>query len=56
VAALRTDFTAFVLDLMDFIEEKIAEALDAEESLIGAITEAAGVLSLLRDRLPETTS
>jgi hypothetical protein len=34
---------------------KIAYALDAEDSRIGAILEAAGVLALLRDRLRETT-
>jgi hypothetical protein len=27
-SALRTDFTAFVLELLDFMEEKTCEAID----------------------------
>jgi hypothetical protein len=38
----RTEFTAFVLDLLDFMEEKIREALDDESSRPAAIGEAAG--------------
>jgi hypothetical protein len=49
----RTDFTAFVLDLMDFVEEKIEEALKTEDSRIGAVNEAAGAIPLLRRRLRE---
>ena len=49
----RTDFTAFVLDLMDFIEERIREALDDEGSRVGAIAEAGGAVPVLRDRLRE---
>jgi len=49
----RTDFTAFVLDLLDFMEEKIHEAVDDERSRPAAISEAAGAIPLLRDRLRE---
>jgi hypothetical protein len=49
----RTEFTPFVLDLLDFIEEKIREAVAGEASRAGAITEAAGAVPLLRDRLQE---
>jgi hypothetical protein len=49
----RTDFADFVLDLLDFMEEKIREALDDEGSRPAAIGEAAGAVPLLRDRLRE---
>jgi hypothetical protein len=49
----RTDFTDFVLDLLDFMEEKIREAIDDEASRAGAIAEATGAVPLLRDRLTE---
>jgi hypothetical protein len=49
----RTDFTAFVLDLMDFIEEKIRESIDDESSRPAAVGEAGGAVPLLRDRLRE---
>jgi hypothetical protein len=49
----RTDFTAFILDLLDFLEEKIREALEDESSRLAAIGEAAGAVPLLRDRLTE---
>jgi hypothetical protein len=49
--ARRTDFAAFVLDLLDFMEEKIGEAMETETSRVAAIGEAAGVLPLLRERL-----
>lgn len=41
----RTEFAAFVRDLLDFMEKKIAEALETEDSRIGAIAAAAGVVS-----------
>jgi len=49
----RTEFTPFVLDLLDFMEEKIREAVADEASRAGAIAEAAGAVPLLRDRLQE---
>ncbi|MCK1463455.1 hypothetical protein IVB34_35140 [Bradyrhizobium sp. 2] len=49
----RTEFEAFVLDLADFIEEKVREALDDEECRTAAIGEAAGAIPVLRDRLRE---
>ncbi|MCK1268927.1 hypothetical protein IVB44_08550 [Bradyrhizobium sp. 49] len=49
----RTEFAAFVLDLMDFIEEKMGEAQQDETSRIGAVGEAAGAVPVLRDRLSE---
>jgi len=47
----RTEFAAFVLDLLDFIEEKIGEAMDNESSRAAAIGEAASAIPVLRDRL-----
>jgi hypothetical protein len=38
----RTEFTAFVLDLMDFVEESIRETLECDPSRIAAIGEAQG--------------
>jgi hypothetical protein len=49
----RSEFVPFVLDLLDFMEEKILEALADEASRAGAIGEAAGAAPLLRDRLRE---
>jgi hypothetical protein len=49
----RTEFTDFVLDLLDFMEEKLREALRDETSRVGAVNEAAGAVPLLRDRLRE---
>jgi hypothetical protein len=46
----RTDFATFILDLMDFIEEKIREAVETEASRIAAIGEAAEAIPLLSDR------
>jgi hypothetical protein len=48
-----TEFAAFVLDLLDFIEEKIGEAIENEPSRVAAIGEAAGAIPVLRDRLRE---
>jgi hypothetical protein len=49
----RSDLAPFILDLLDFMEEKIHEALADEASRAGAIGEAAGAAPLLRDRLRE---
>jgi hypothetical protein len=49
----RTELAPFLLDLLDFMEEKIQEALADEASQAGAISEAAGALPLMRDRLRE---
>ncbi|UFW48210.1 MULTISPECIES: hypothetical protein [Bradyrhizobium] len=49
----RTDFADFVLDLLDFMEEKLKEALRGETSRVGAVNEAAGTVAPLRDRLRE---
>ncbi|MHC2674462.1 hypothetical protein ACVI1J_006625 [Bradyrhizobium diazoefficiens] len=49
----RTEFAAFVLDLLDLMEEKLREALEDESSRIGAVGEAAGAVPVLRDRLRE---
>ena len=43
-SARRTEFATFVLDLLDFMDEKIREATDNEASRSGAIVEAAGVV------------
>ena len=49
--AYRTEMTAFVLDLLDFIEEKIAEAEKDPSSQAGALSEAAGAFPMIKDRL-----
>lgn len=49
--SLRAEFEASVLSLLDFMEEKLGEALQDETSRIAAIAEAAGALPTLRDRL-----
>lgn len=49
----RTEFADFVLDLLDFMEEKLREAQRDETSRIGAVNEAAGAVAPLRDRLRE---
>ncbi len=49
----HTEFAPFVLDLLDFIEEKLREAIADETCQAGAVSEAAGTLPLLRDRLRE---
>lgn len=49
----RAEFAAFVLDLLDFIEEKIAEAIADERSRAAAVGEAVGAVPVLRDRLRE---
>jgi hypothetical protein len=45
-----TPTTDFVLDLLDFMEEKLREALRDETSRVGAVNEAAGAVPVLRDR------
>jgi hypothetical protein len=47
----HTEFTPFVLDLLDFFEEKLREAIADEACQAGAVSEAGGALPLLRDRL-----
>jgi hypothetical protein len=49
----HTEFAPFVLDLLDFMEEKLREAIADDPSQADAVSEAAGVLPLLRDRLRE---
>jgi hypothetical protein len=49
----RTEFAAFVLDLLDFVKEKIGEAMENEPSRVAAIGEAAGAIPVVRDRLRE---
>lgn len=52
----RNELVPFILDLLDFMEEKIQKAVADEASRAGAIGEAAGVAPLLRDRLWKTIS
>jgi hypothetical protein len=49
----HTEFSPFVLDLLDFIEEKLREAIANDASQAGAVSAAAGILPLLHDRLRE---
>jgi hypothetical protein len=51
--ARRTELAPFLLDLLDFMEEKIREAMADQSSQVGAVSEAAGAVPLLRDRLRE---
>lgn len=50
-SAYRTDLAAYVLDLLDFIEEKIAEAESDPASRLAALAEAAGAIPIIKDRL-----
>jgi hypothetical protein len=47
----RTDLAAHVLDLLDFIEEKIEETRTDKASRVRALTEAQGALRCLTVRL-----
>jgi hypothetical protein len=47
---IAAKFAAFVLDLLDFMEERIGEALESEASRFAAVGEAAGAIPVLRDR------
>jgi hypothetical protein len=49
----RTERVPFLLDLLDFMEEKIREAMADETSRVAAVSEAAGAVPLLRDRSRE---
>jgi hypothetical protein len=53
ISTRRTEFAPFILDLLDFMEEKIREAVADEASRAGAVSEATGVVPLLRDGLCE---
>jgi hypothetical protein len=47
VTPRRTEYAAFVLDLMDLIEGKILEAMENEPSRVAAVGEAAGAIPVL---------
>ena len=47
----RTDLADFVLDQLDFIQGKLREARDDPASQKGAIIEAGGAISQVRERL-----
>jgi hypothetical protein len=49
----RTELAPFILDLLDFMDEKISEATADEAFRPCAVSEASGALPLLRDRLRE---
>jgi hypothetical protein len=49
----RTELASFVLDLVDFVEEKLREGLADESLRAAAVSEASGAVPLLRDRLRE---
>jgi hypothetical protein len=54
MASIRhTEFAPFVLDLIDFMEQKIRTGLDDEGARTKAVGEAAGVAPLLHGRLCE---
>jgi hypothetical protein len=52
-AKRRTDLVDCLLDLLDFIEEKVREALADPACQFAAVNEAAGAIPLMRDRLQE---
>lgn len=47
----RTELTAYIGDLFDFIEDKIAEAEGDLGSRAGSLIEADGAFPVIRDRL-----
>jgi hypothetical protein len=50
-SSFRTDLTEYLLDLLDFVEEKIKEAKNDPASRVGALSEAMGALPIMKDRL-----
>jgi hypothetical protein len=50
-ARFRTDLTEYLMDLLDFIEEKIEEAQKDQASREGALSEAMGAFPIMNDRL-----
>jgi hypothetical protein len=51
--ARRTALPDFLSDLLDFIDEKMAEAVADPRSQLAAIEEAACAMPMIRDRLGE---
>ena len=47
----RTDLTEYLMDLLDFVEEKIKEAQNDHASRAGALSEAMGAFPIIKDRL-----
>jgi len=47
----RTDIADFLADMLDFMTEKIAEAVTDPSCQLAAIEEAAGAVPVMRDRL-----
>jgi hypothetical protein len=50
-SSFRTDLTEYLMDLLDFVEEKINEAKNDPGSRDGALSEAMGALPIMKDRL-----
>jgi hypothetical protein len=50
-SSFRTDLAEYLLDLLDFVEEKIKEAKNDPASRAGALSEAMGALPIMKDRL-----
>lgn len=50
-SSFHTDLTEYLLDLLDFIEEKIEEAKNDPASRSSALSEAMGALPIMKDRL-----
>lgn len=48
---LRTDLAEYLLDLLDFVEEKIKEAKNDPAPRAGALSELMGALPIMKDRL-----
>src|ERR1051326_1054280 len=49
----RVDWVPFQLDMLDFVAERIEEARSSAESQLAAITELAGAVRFMKERLRE---
>ena len=50
-SSFRTDLTEYLMDLLDFVEERIKQAKNDPASRAGALSEASGALPIMKDRL-----
>jgi hypothetical protein len=49
----RTDMRHYVMDLLDFAEEKFIEAVETPQCRAGALAEAAGAFPIIKARLDQ---
>lgn len=50
-STFRTDLVAYLMDLLDFVEDRIKKSQSDPSSRNGALTEAMGAFPIIRDRL-----